>query len=127
MTSKITNLLLVVAIAGALMCSGFAVAQTATPPPTQPAPAAGPDPGHPRVNQVDRRLERQQDRIQQGVKNGTLTDQQAHRLASKDRRIANQESKDMAAHGGHLTAQEQKQLNQKLNNNSKKIYKEKHQ
>jgi len=32
----------------------------------------------------------------------------------------------MAANGGHLTKQEQRQLNHELNHNSKKIYKEKH-
>jgi len=132
--NKITNVLLTLALGGFLATSAFAQTSTSPsqPAPNQPAPnkpLAGPnghDPGHPRVNQVDNRLENQQDRIKQGLKNGTLTNQEAHQLYRKDQRIATQERKDMAANGGHLTKQEQKQMNKELNHNSKKIYKEKH-
>ncbi|HYA25569.1 MAG TPA: hypothetical protein VEF05_15505 [Terriglobales bacterium] len=121
--NKLSNLLLIVVIGGAL---SFAAAQTATPPQSEPAGPGVVDPGHPRVNQVDNRLGNQKDRIQQGLKNGTLTKQQAEHLARNDKRIAAQERRDMAANGGHLTKQEQKQLNREENRNSKKIYNEKH-
>jgi len=132
MSEKVTKLLLILAVGGSLLFAGIAVAQTSTPPSSQPAASqpAGPgvvDPGHPRVNQVDNRLENQKNRIQQGVKNGTLSKQQAEHLARNDKRIAAQERRDMAANGGHLTKQEQKQLNKEENRNSKKIYDEKHQ
>jgi len=120
--NKLSNSLLVLVVGGAL---SFAAAQTATPA-TQPAGPGVVDPGHPRVNEVDNRLMNQKDRIQQGLKNGTLTKQEAGQLWHNDRRIANQERKDMAANGGHLTKQEQNQLNRELNRNGKKIYGEKH-
>ena len=123
MHNLFTKSLLTLAVGG-LMIAGSAAAQTSTN-----TSGAGPgvvDPGHPRVNQVDNRLENQKDRIQQGVKNGTLTKQEARQMWNHDRRIANQERKDMAANGGHLTKQEQHQLNRELNKNSKQIYKEKH-
>jgi len=137
--SKITSLMLVLAV-GAVLC-GFAAAQTSTPAPTPPTPTqaapttppstepAGPgvvDPGHPRVNQVDQRLEDQKRRIQEGVRNGTITKEQARQMLHNDARVANRERQDMAANGGHLTKQEQKNINKALNKNSKQIYKEKH-
>lgn len=130
MLKKISTLLAALAV-GVVMCAGSAAAQTATSP-TQPATAqpVGPatnDPGHPRVNQVDNRLEHQQDRIQQGIKSGTLTKQQARQLYGNDLKVARQERKDMGAQGGHLTKSEQRQFNKALNQNSKQIYKEKHQ
>lgn len=120
--NKLTDSLLVLVAGGAL---SLAAAQTATPA-TEPAGPGVIDPGHPRVNQVDNRLENQKDRIQQGVKNGSLTKQQARQLGRNDRRITAQERRDMAANGGHLTKQEQRQINGELNRNSKKIYNEKH-
>lgn len=131
MINKLTNSLLILAVGGALT---FAAAQSSTP--AQPAPVppaanepAGPgvvDPGHPRVNEVDQRLQNQKERIEQGVKNGTISKEEARRMWRNDQRIANQERKDMAANGGHLTKQEQQNLNKALNHNSKKIYNEKH-
>ena len=140
MNQNLTGSVLVFAIGGVLFV-GSGVAQTAPAAPAQSAPAtsapapANPnqvagagktDPGHPRVNQVNGRLSEQQARIANGVKDGQLTTQQAHQLQAKDRAIAHQEKKDMAANGGHLTKQEQKNLNKNLNKNSKKIYNEKH-
>lgn len=122
MTNKINSSLLAVV----LTFAGFASAQTSSTAATQPVGPGVYDADHPRVNQVDNRLENQKDRIQQGVKKGTLTPEQARQLARNDRRIANQERRDMAGNGGHLTKQEQRQLNRELNQNSKKIYKEKH-
>jgi hypothetical protein len=122
MMNRLTSSLLVLVVGGAL---SLASAQTATPA-TEPAGPGVVDPGHPRVNQVDNRLENQQDRIQQGVKNGTLSKQEARQLWRNDRKVAAQERRDMAANGGHLTKQEQRQLNHELNHNSNKIYNEKH-
>jgi len=108
------------------MSVGAAIAQNA--PDTQSGAGAGQDdPGHPRVNQVDQRQANQQDRIANGVKNGDMTPGQAARLEKNQQRIQNQKSADMAAHGGHLTKQEQNQLNREQNKQSRKIYKDKHQ
>jgi hypothetical protein len=82
-------------------------------------------PGHPRVNEVDQRLENQQDRINAGEKNGTITQGQAARDEKRDANIAAQASKDEAKHGGHLTKGEDKRLNKELNKDSKDIHRQK--
>ncbi len=100
-------------VIGAAMASGSVLAQTDVP-------------GHPRVNEVNNRLENQQDRIQNGLKNGTMTQAQANRDERHDANIARRESVDEAKHNGHLTKAEQRNLNRAENRNSKRIYKQKH-
>jgi predicted RND superfamily exporter protein len=81
---------------------------------------------HPRRAEVNKRLKNQNRRINQGVKNGKLTKQQAAQLHKEDHQIR-QEERDMASqNGGHITKQEQKTLNQQENAVSGQIYKEKH-
>ena len=121
MTNKITQSLLVLAVGG-LMVAGSAAAQTNT----SGAGAGQVDPGHPRVNQVNRRETNQQNRIANGVKNGQLTPGQTARLEHGEQRLQNNEKKDMAADNGHLTKQDQRQLNHEANHMSKRIYKDKH-
>jgi hypothetical protein len=83
-------------------------------------------PDHPRVNEVNQRLDNQQARINQGLANGTMTGKQAARDEAHDANIARRESVDEAKHGGHLTKAEQNRLNKSENANSKRIYKQKH-
>jgi hypothetical protein len=116
MISKFTQSLFVVAV-GAFLSAGAAVAQ------------AGPgqdDPGHPRVNEVNTREQNQQDRIANGVKNGTMTPGQAAHVEHQEQHIENQEKRDMAAHNGHLTKAETRQLNKEQNHTSREIYRDKH-
>ena len=123
MNNKFTNLLLVLA-AGGLMIAGSAAAQTSTN-----TSGAGPnvvDPGHPRVNEVNRREGRQQQRIGNGIKSGKLNAQQASNLEKREASVQNREKRDMAAHNGHLTKAEQKGINRQQNRISKSIYKDKH-
>jgi len=81
---------------------------------------------HPRRVQVNQRLANQNRRINQGVKNGTLTRPQAAQLHKDDRQIR-QEERDMASqNGGHITRQEQRTLNAQENQASRQIYDEKH-
>jgi hypothetical protein len=122
MINKISNSLLILAIAG-LTFTGSAIAQTTT------TSGAGPgvvDPGHPRVNQVNRREARQQNRIANGVNNGSLNAKQTSRLENREASVQKREQKDMAAHNGHLTKAEQKGINRQQNRISKSIYKDKH-
>ncbi|GLQ95166.1 hypothetical protein [Dyella acidisoli] len=100
-------------VIGAAMASGTVLAQTDVP-------------NHPRVNEVNNRLENQQDRINNGLKNGTMTQKQAARDEAHDANIARRESVDEAKHNGHLTKQEQRNLNRSENHNSKRIYNQKH-
>jgi hypothetical protein len=83
-------------------------------------------PDHPRVNEVNQRLDNQQARINQGLANGTMTGKQAAHDEAHDANIAKRESVDEAKHGGHLTKGEQQRLNKSLNKNSSRIYKQKH-
>lgn len=116
MTNKLTQSLLVLA-AGSLMMVGSAAAQ---------AGSGQVDPGHPRVNQVNSRETRQQNRIANGIKNDKLRPGQTARLERGEQRLQNNEKKDMAKDNGHLTKQDQRQLNHEANNMSKRIYKDKH-
>jgi hypothetical protein len=120
MNSKFSSALFVLAVGG-LMLTGSAAAQTATP-------AAGPgvvDPGHPRVNQVDRREGRQQKRIANGVNNGTLTPTQTSHLEKREAAVQKTEQADMAKHDGHLTKVDQKNLNHRENRISRSIKRDK--
>jgi hypothetical protein len=122
MNNKFSNSLLILAVGG-LMVAGSASAQTAT------TSGAGPgvvDPGHPRVNQVNRREARQQQRIGNGIKSGKVNSQQAAHLEKREASVQKREQKDMAQHNGHLTKAEQKGINRQQNRISKSIYKDKH-
>lgn len=83
-------------------------------------------PDHPRVNEVNQRLDNQQARVNQGLSNGTMTGKQAARDEAHDTNIAKRESADEAKHGGHLTKGEQRRLNRSENRNSRHIYRQKH-
>ncbi len=83
-------------------------------------------PDHPRVNEVNQRLDNQQARINQGLANGTMTGKEAARDEAHDANIAKRESVDEAKHGGHLTKGEQNRLNKSENKNSQRIYHQKH-
>src|SRR5271163_1395075 len=121
MNNTFTKSLLVLAVGG-LMIAGSASAQTST------TSGAGPgvvDPGHPRVNEVNGREENQQQRIGNGVKNGTLTPGQTANLERLETSVQNREKRDMSEHNGHLTKAEQKGINRQQNRISKSIYKDK--
>ncbi|HEY2779334.1 MAG TPA: hypothetical protein VGI90_01055 [Steroidobacteraceae bacterium] len=83
-------------------------------------------PDHPRVNEVNQRLDNQQARINQGLANGTMNGKQAARDEAHDANIAKRESVDEAKHNGHLTKGEQRRLNKSENRNSRRIYRQKH-
>ena len=122
MTSKLSSSLLALAVCG-LMFAGSASAQTATT-----TSGAGPgvvDPGHPRVNQVNRRETRQQKRIANGVKNGTLNPKETAHLERREASVQKREQADMAKHNGHLTKAEQRGLNRQQNRISRSIKRDK--
>ena len=76
---------------------------------------------HPRRTQVNHRLNNQDKRIHQDVKNGTLSKSQAATLHHEDHQVR-QEERDMASqNGGHITKGEQKVLNGQENNISGQI------
>jgi hypothetical protein len=86
-------------------------AQTA---PTQPKSHAGD------------RLENQQDRIAQGIKNGTLSAGEAARIQAREAELHHQIVTDRSANGGKLTPAERKQINDELGELSARIEKQTH-
>jgi hypothetical protein len=76
---------------------------------------------HPRRTQVNHRLNHQDSRIHNDVKNGTLTKGQAAALHKDDHQVR-QEERDMASqNGGHITKSEQGVLNHQENGISREI------
>jgi hypothetical protein len=76
---------------------------------------------HPRVNQVNKRINNQEQRIIEERKEGDLTHKEA-REVRKDLAAINKEKRQMRkAHNGHLTKKDQVILNKQLNETSKKI------
>jgi hypothetical protein len=119
MTNKINYSLAVLAVGG-LMFVGSAAAQSTN----SNTSGAGPgvvDPGHPRVNEVNRREANQQKRIGNGIKNGTLNSKQATNLEKRETSVQNREKADMAKHNGHLTKAEQRGINRQQNRISRSI------
>jgi hypothetical protein len=122
MKNTLTNSLLSLAVGG-LMIAGSASAQTSN------TSGAGPgvvDPGHPRVNEVNRREENQQKRIANGIDSGKLSPKETANLEKREASVQRQEKRDMAKNNGHLTKAEQKSLNRRQNRISKSIAKDKH-
>jgi hypothetical protein len=121
---KTTNPLVVLAVGG-LLFVGSAAAQTAT----STTSGAGPgvvDPGHPRVNQVNRREGKQQQRIANGISNGSLNPNEAAHLEKREAAVEKREQADMAKHNGHLTKAEQARINRQQNRISHSIARDKH-
>ena len=76
---------------------------------------------HPARTEINHRLDNQNARIHQDVKNGTLSKSQAANLHHEDHQVR-QEERDMASqNGGHITKAEQGVLNQQENGISKQI------
>jgi hypothetical protein len=118
--NKITRSLLVLAMGGVTLS---AFAQTTT---SLTAGSGAVDPFRPRVHQVNRRQTRQQKRIAQGVKSGSLSPREAARLEKREAGVQRQENRDLAKHNGHLTKAEQRQLNRRENRISRSIFRDKH-
>jgi uncharacterized lipoprotein YajG len=123
MGNKLTKSLLILA-AGALF-AGVSAAQTTTSTTSGAGPGVD-DPGHPRVNEVNAREENQQQRIGNGVKNGSLSPAETANLEKREASVQSQEQRDMAKHNGHLTKAEQNHLNARQNRISRSIAKDKH-
>ena len=78
-------------------------------------------PHHPRRAEVNRRLLRQDGRIDEKEADGKMSAKEAGKLHHEDHQIR-QEERDMASQNhSHITKREQKTLNQQENKTSKKI------
>jgi len=82
------------------------------------------DPGHPRINEVEQRIQNQQDRVDKGVSDGQINANQAARDDAKLGREQASLNQDAAKNGGHITKTEQRNLNRRLNKGSRAIHRQ---
>jgi hypothetical protein len=75
---------------------------------------------------IRQREENQQDRIANGVKNGTLTPRETAHLENKEANLNREVRNDRRQNGGNLTNKEKAQVNRQQNRLSRNIYKDKH-
>jgi hypothetical protein len=77
-------------------------------------------------NEVGQRRENQQDRIANGLRNGSMNAGQTARVENREQGINEQVHADRQANGGKLTGQEHRQINREQNGASRQIYRDKH-
>lgn len=100
------TILLIALMIGALPATGFA------------------ESGTPSTPRIDQRQEKQQQRIDQGVTSGVLTEKEAARLQNEQDRIQKAEDKAMA--DGKVTRKEHARIEHRQDQASKHIYRQKH-
>ncbi|WP_420265405.1 hypothetical protein [Candidatus Magnetominusculus dajiuhuensis] len=76
---------------------------------------------HPRRTQVNKRLHNQNKRINKELRQGKISRNQAKQLKKENRQIRRDERHMAKQHGGHITKEEQKALNQRENGVSNQI------
>ena len=103
---------LLMTLLGVTLTASAAVAQTTQAPPADPT--------------INQRLENQKDRLQAGRQDDQLTKGEATKLRADDAAVRAQEKVYRKANDGKLTTGEKQQLNQELNQDSKKIYRARH-
>jgi len=77
-------------------------------------------------NEVGARRDLQQQRIANGIRSGQLSPSEAAKVEGHEQNINKNIAADRQANGGKLTPQEKKNINQRQNNASRQIYKDKH-
>ncbi|MBV8751103.1 MAG: hypothetical protein JO103_15455 [Candidatus Eremiobacteraeota bacterium] len=79
-----------------------------------------------RAGEVENRIHRENARINQGVRNGSLTYGEYNRLDRSADRIQTERNRDLRRDDGHLTAAQYRTLNRQENRLSDRIYFDKH-
>jgi hypothetical protein len=77
-------------------------------------------------NEVNQRQENQQDRIANGVGNGSLTAHETAKVEGQEAAVHHEIRTDRQANGGKLTRQEHARVNRQQNHMSREIYRDKH-
>ncbi len=108
------NLIKLALIASLAIAPAAVFAQTTTPTPGQ------------HDYDINQRKENQQDRIAQGVKSGQLTAGETAHLETQEAGINKEERGMRAQDNGHLTTADRKTLHQQQNQESRRIYRDKH-
>jgi WXXGXW repeat (2 copies) len=83
-------------------------------------------PAHPEGMGVNARQDRQQNRINQGVKSGQLTSGETKHIENNETKIHDEAKTDRQENGGHLTGAEHNQIEHQQNKESRQIYNDKH-
>jgi len=78
------------------------------------------------AQEVHDRKELQQDRIANGVANGSLTPHETANLERKEAAVNRETRRDRGQNGGSLTAGEKARVNRQQNRLSRNIYRDKH-
>jgi len=76
--------------------------------------------------EINQRKENQQDRIAQGVKSGQLTAGETSHLEHQEAGINHEEKAMRAQDNGHLTKADKSLVNKQQNQESRRIYRDKH-
>jgi len=79
-----------------------------------------------RAQEIQQRKENQQDRIANGVGNGSLTPHETANLEHKEAGLNHEIRQDRRQNGGNLTNNEKAQVNRQQNRLSRNIYRDKH-
>lgn len=87
--------------------------------------AQEPDPGHPRINQVQNYVNTQEQNTMKAEEAGKITPAQANRDMAHDQHIQDRLDKDESKHGGHITKGEQRRLDHSLNKNRARRHRQK--
>ena len=75
---------------------------------------------------IQQRKENQQQRVANGVENGSLTPKETAHLENKEANLNKEIRTDLKANGGNLTNNQKRQINRQQNRLSKNIYNQKH-
>ena len=78
------------------------------------------------AQEIQQRKENQQDRIANGVANGSLTPHETANLEHKEAGLNHEIRHDRRQNGGNLTNKEKAQVNRQQNQLSRNIYRDKH-
>ena len=78
------------------------------------------------AQEVRERQENQQDRIANGVANGSLTPHETANLENKEAGFNHEIRRDRRQNGGNLTNKEKARINRQQNKLSRNIYRDKH-
>jgi hypothetical protein len=76
---------------------------------------------HPRIAEINARLDHQEARIRRAVETGRMNRRQAARLHRAVERLRDREERMAAMHGGHLTAGDQARLNREADELGRRI------
>lgn len=78
------------------------------------------------AQEIHQRKENQQDRIANGVANGSLTPHETANLERKEGALNRETRRDRRQNGGNLTNKEKARINHQQNKLSRNIYRDKH-